>query len=316
MARVDRVGRRTGRRDGRRSPSSPARGARAARASPSRSRHRQRPGPPRSGRPSRRARRRRSPRRCSFAARSSSGRSAHWPVNIVTGRAISASSWSRTLRMLAQPPSRAARGRRASVHRRRPRRTGAPPARRSTSTGMASAGRPVGSHGRPARQRMSVLAFSPTKARLLSPSTTAVPDPRPSSRSSAAASAGGSPTMPTSESPSSSPARERPGRPRLAEAAVCDQLHDVPPGRGSSRRALPRTSKSKTASPVSALGQQLDPLRRPLEGRVEAVAGDEQRDVVEGLPGAARSSSDALPHLDLDAARRRRGRRPSPSRRP
>ena len=55
---------------------------------PRSSRRRPAPRRPRSGRPSRPARGRRSPTRRTCAASSSSGRSAHWPVNSVTGRAI------------------------------------------------------------------------------------------------------------------------------------------------------------------------------------------------------------------------------------
>ena len=54
------------------------------------SRRRRAPRRRRSGRPSRRARGRRSPSAPAFSASSVSGRSAHWPVNSVTGRAIEA----------------------------------------------------------------------------------------------------------------------------------------------------------------------------------------------------------------------------------
>ena len=90
VARVDRIADRLARRGGCRSPRRSGRGSRAARAargSSSRRRARRRR---RSGRPSRRARGRRSPRRRPSRRASVSGRSAHWPVNSVTGRAIEA----------------------------------------------------------------------------------------------------------------------------------------------------------------------------------------------------------------------------------
>ena len=77
-----------GRRGGCRSTSTRGRGARAARAGRRRSRARPARGRPRSGRPSRRARGRRSPTTPPCPARSSSVRSAHWPVKSVIGLAI------------------------------------------------------------------------------------------------------------------------------------------------------------------------------------------------------------------------------------
>ena len=96
-----------------------------------------------------------------------------------------------------------------------------------TSTGCASAGRPVGSQGRPARQRISVRAFAPTKASRASPSTVPSQTSRPSSRSSAPASDGGSQTRPISERPSSSDGANGAGGVLLADPAVGDELDDA-----------------------------------------------------------------------------------------
>ena len=88
VALVDRVAYRLARRGGCRSPSTTGRGARGSRGGRRSSRSRSAPRPRRSGRPSTPARGRRSPRPPHFSASSSSVRSAHWPVNRVTGRVM------------------------------------------------------------------------------------------------------------------------------------------------------------------------------------------------------------------------------------
>ena len=164
-----------------------------------------------------------------LGGRSASGRSAHWPVNRVTGRAISASfDVDGMIGMLSQsdvagPGGETSHGA-APVQLHLARR----PACEHDLDRCASAGRPVGSQGRPARQRINVLAFSPTKARRPSPRHRAAPTPRARARARAPLRATADRRRcPTSETPSSSPAAKAPEPPDLAEAPVGDQLDDV-----------------------------------------------------------------------------------------
>ena len=113
-----------------------------------RSRRRRAPCRPRSGRPSTRARGRRSRIALAFAASSSSGRSAHWPVKSVTGRAIAVTG--------ARPRALRPRRRRARTRRRRATGRSRPAGARSRHRRCTTRGRRP-RRCRPSRPAASVL---------------------------------------------------------------------------------------------------------------------------------------------------------------
>jgi hypothetical protein len=80
----------------------------------------------------------------------------------------------------------------------------------------------------------------------------------------------------------------------LADAAVGDQLDDVPGG--VVEVACPRVPGGEVEDdlPAPALRQQLDSAARPREQLVEAVTGGEQRDVVERRAGGRRELEPGL----------------------
>ena len=174
--------------------------------------------------------------------------------------------------------------------------------RATTSTGCASAGRPVGSHGRPARQRISVRAFSPTKASRPSPSTVPSQTSSPSSRSSAAASDGRIADEADLGDAEQLGRRERAGRARLADPAMRDQLDDAA-GRvvEVDRRRVPVREVEHGLARLR-VGEELDAVTRPRERRVEAVARDEEREVVERRARRRRELEHGLPDLDRQPA--------------
>ena len=159
---------------------------------------------------------------------------------------------------------------------------GTVPARRSRDDDLdrcASAGRPVGSHGRPARQRISVRAFSPTKASRASPST--VP-PRAEGRARARARRRPSADRRRCRSPRSQPAPclERAGRACLTDPTMCDQLDDAA-GRivEVDRHRVPVREVEHDLAGLP-IGEELDAVAHPCQSWVEPIAGDEEREVV------------------------------------
>ena len=97
------------------------------------------------------------------------------------------------------------------------------------------------------------------------------------------------PTRPSSENPTISSAVNSPLAAVLLETVVCDQLDDVP-GR------IEEVDGARV--PVLELedaAEELEPLVRPGVSGVEAVAGDEEREVVEGLAFARRRTEASSP---------------------
>ena len=171
-----------------------------------------------------------------------------------------------------------------------------------TSTGCASAGRPVGSQGRPARQRISVRAFAPTKASRPSPSTVPSQTSSPSSRSSASASDGGSQTSPISERPSSSDGANGAGCSRLADPAMRDQLDDAAGRVVEVDRLRVPVREVEHGLAGLTVGQELEPVAGPGERRIEAVARHEEREVVERRARRRSELEHGLPDLDRQPA--------------
>ena len=154
----------------------PARSGGCARAAPAArgsSRRRRAPCRPRSGRPSRRARARRSPSAPAFAASSSSGRSAHWPVKSVTGLAIEGDLMTLRIRACCSLPSPSrSRSRRAcrsstSSHRREHQlHRVRPPASASPHSSSASSASTRGRRAsRRASRRAATSTSTPTRSR-------------------------------------------------------------------------------------------------------------------------------------------------------
>ena len=132
-----------------------------------------------------------------------------------------------------------------------------------TSTGCASAGRPVGSQGRPARQRISVRAFAPTKASRASPSTVPSQTSSPSSRSSASASGRRVADEPDLGDAEQLGRREGAGGARLADPAVGDQLDDAAGRVVEVDRLRVPVREVEHGLARLAVGQELDVVARP-----------------------------------------------------
>ena len=189
---------------------------------------------------------------------------------------------------------------------------GRAPATRAAS-GCRSAGRRVGSQPRPGGARISVRARSPTNA---SPPGSRC---RPTAEAECALELGGHRGRVSDEAELREAdqlrRREVAAPAGLGHAAVADQLDDA--ARGIVEVAGARVPRRE----VERIAEQLDASARPRERRVEAVARDEQGEVVERRAGRrleARSASRRPRRRRPRPAARARPRRspPSPSERP